>query len=152
MAADTPDGKATSDEDAESATDKEREDSKRPLKEKVLHTRVDETLDSEIKDRAEQLGVSVSNLVRNVLQNAFGMVGDIVANSADIAKSARGEAVDRKEHAVPEVLGWQELELSRNALCATCNEILPKGTKAAVSVLDGPGERTILCLTCKEKS
>jgi len=138
------------DADAELAAD-EPGDGKRPRKEKVLHTRVDETLDSEIKDRAEQLGVSVSNLVRNVLQNAFGMVNDIVTNSANIAKSARGETI-KEDRSESTILGWQEFELSRNALCATCNEILPKGSKAAVSVLDGPGERTIVCLTCKETS
>ena len=61
------------------------------LKERVIHTRVPESLDNEVKRRAGNLGLSVSNLVRNVLENAFGLVEDIVADSAEIARSARGD-------------------------------------------------------------
>ena len=43
-------------------------------KERVIHTRVPESLDDEIKRRATGLGLSVSNLVRNVLQHTFGLV------------------------------------------------------------------------------
>ena len=56
-------------------------------KERVIHTRVPESLDAEIKRKAGDLGLSVSNLVRNVLQNAFGLVEGIVRDSAEIARS-----------------------------------------------------------------
>ena len=46
--------------------------------ERVIHTRVPESLETELKERASELGVSVSNLVRNVLQHALGLVNDIV--------------------------------------------------------------------------
>ena len=36
-------------------------------KERVLHARISDSLDQELKERASSLGVSVSNLVRNVL-------------------------------------------------------------------------------------
>ena len=47
-------------------------------KKRVIHTRVPESLDRELRETASSLGVSVSNLVRNVLLNAFGLVGDIL--------------------------------------------------------------------------
>ena len=56
----------------------------------MLHTRVPERLEAELKERAADLGVSVSNLVRNVLTHAFGLVGDIVADGAQVARSASG--------------------------------------------------------------
>src|SRR4051812_34307346 len=59
-------------------------------KERVIHTRVPPRLEAELKERAADLGVSVSNLVRNVLPHAFGLVGDIVADSAQVARSASG--------------------------------------------------------------
>jgi hypothetical protein len=134
------------------------DDSKPERKEKVLHTRIPESLDSEIKDRANRLGVSVSNLVRNVLQNTFGMVNDIVADSQSIARSARDAAKLRNEAAAaasgepaPNVLGWQPLTLNVNAVCESCNDILGKGTAAHVSVLDGPGKPTFRCGTCVEE-
>src|SRR3954469_8846904 len=58
-------------------------------KERVIHTRVPESLEAELRQKAEDLGISVSNLVRNVLGHAFGLVGDVVADSHAIARAAR---------------------------------------------------------------
>lgn len=127
-----------------SATD---EDDDRDKKPNVIHTRVPEDLDAEIKRRANSLGVSVSNLVRNVLSHAFGLVGDIVADGASVARSARG-AVSQVGVAPPPaapVLGWQEALLALNAVCARCNAILKKGTPAAIAV---PGGNAVLCKRC----
>lgn len=131
-------------------------------KEKVIHTRVSEGLEEEIRERAARLGMSVSNLVRNVLQNTFGLVEDVVADAAHISRSARGDrrATERSAraaaapHAEPApnpILGWQEALLSVNAVCAGCNAILPRGTRAAIAVVDGPGSRPIRCLPCMEE-
>ncbi len=125
-------------------------------KERVIHMRVEPSLDSELKERAERLGVSVSNLVRNILQHAFGLAGDVIRDSQQVARTARGEAP------VPEargdsggspaqpgkLLGWQPFVLGVNALCERCNAILPKGTEASIGVLDGPGPRPIHCNPC----
>src|SRR5262252_4462948 len=59
------------------------------LKERVIHTRVPESLEAELRRRAQDLGISVSNLVRNVLGHAFGLVGDVVADSQAIARAVR---------------------------------------------------------------
>jgi hypothetical protein len=59
-------------------------------KERVIHTRVPESLEAELRERAQHLGISVSNLVRNVLGHAFGLVGDVVADGHAIARAARG--------------------------------------------------------------
>lgn len=134
-------------------------------KEKVIHTRVSEGLEEEIRERAARLGVSVSNLVRNVLQNTFGLVEDVVADAASISRSARGEGRSASDgrsaerdgsgasrNAAPErpgrVLGWQEAVLSVNALCAACNAILPRGTRAAIAVVEGNAPRDIRCPSC----
>lgn len=131
-------------------------------KEKVIHTRVSEGLEEEIRERASRLGVSVSNLVRNVLQNTFGLVEDVVADAANISRSARadgrrrasrGEAADPHSADAPpgRVLGWQEAVLSLNALCEACNAILPRGSRAAIAVVEGGGARPIRCLPCMEE-
>jgi hypothetical protein len=131
-------------------------ESKDDKKERVIHTRVPEQLDDEIKRRAGKLGLSVSNLVRNVLQNAFGLVGDIVFDSAEIARSARSDATALSRSggrtAQPgRVLGWQTALLNINAVCDRCNAILAKGTEAAIAVVDGTGPRPIRCNACLEE-
>jgi hypothetical protein len=142
-------------------------------KERVIHTRVSETLEQELKERATELGVSVSNLVRNVLQNAFGLVADVMADSASVARSAHGvrrssePASGTPDTAAPPVpaaaaaspaaaapgpvIGWQRIVLAVNALCSRCNDILPRGTDAAIGITDG-GARPILCLRCLEET
>src|SRR5262249_29322297 len=122
------------------ADEKDKNDEKEK-KEKVIHTRISESLDDEIRERANRLGLSVSNLVRNVLLNTFGLVEDIVADSANIGRaSGRGSSKARHaaarerrraaadEEAEANVIGWQEVVLNRNAVCDTCNAILKKGT------------------------
>jgi len=126
-------------------------------KKRVIHTRVPESLDRELREKASTLGVSVSNLVRNVLLNAFGLVGDIVADGAKVAESARGAAPDAPagpgapRAGTGAVIGWQELMLGVNAVCVTCNAVLTKGSSAAIAVTDGAGPRPVLCLTCIEE-
>ena len=123
-------------------------------KERVLHTRVPEKLEQELKDRAAELGMSVSNLVRNVLTHAFDLVGDIVVDGAQVARmaSGRGKRGEVPAPADDEVIGWQQLVLQKNAVCSVCNDILPKGRDAAIAITSGnAGSRPFLCLTCLEE-
>jgi hypothetical protein len=117
-------------------------------KERVIHTRVPESLESELRERAQELGMSVSNLVRNVLGHAFGLVGDVVADSHAIARAARGERkatpVAQGVTSIDDVLGWQPIVLAKNAVCAKCNGILPKGKDAAVGV----NSQLVVCPSC----
>ena len=131
-------------------------------KERVIHTRVPESLEAELKDRAAEMGVSVSNLVRNVLSHALGLVNDIVADSEQIVRSARDsiEAGVRAVRGGPTaerettVLGWQPAVLERNAVCDRCNEILPRGSDAAIGIFDGPaaGPPPVVCARCLEEA
>jgi hypothetical protein len=124
-------------------------DEKEP-KERVIHTRVPESLEAELRKRAENLGVSVSNLVRNVLGHAFGLVGDVVADSHAIAKAAKGVA-STAPASVDDVLAWQEMVLAKNAVCARCNELLPKTSDAAIGVAEHGGARVVICSSCFEE-
>jgi len=126
-------------------------------KERVIHTRVPESLEAELRERAQDLGISVSNLVRNVLGHAFGLVGDVVADSHAIARAARGksEPLTRPpaDLAPPldDVLGWQPAVLGKNAVCARCNDLLPRGTDAAIGIAEATSARLVVCTACLEE-
>ncbi len=120
-------------------------------KQRVLHTRVSEELDEELREKAAGLGVSVSNLVRNILLNTVEMVEDLVADSSSIARAASKD----KPPAAPKVpdtklqlLGWQELQLHLNALCEVCNAVLAKGSTAKVAVFSAPTAPVFRCASC----
>jgi hypothetical protein len=130
-------------------------------KERVIHTRVPESLDDEIKRRATDLGLSVSNLVRNILQHTVGLVEDIVHDSAAIARSARDTkaaftdstgASDDSQPPAPEraaqVVGWHSAILNVNAVCDVCNALLPKGSRAGVGIVTGGGAIPFRCSKC----
>jgi hypothetical protein len=130
-------------------------------KERVLHTRVPESLDRHLKTRARGLGLSVSTVVRNVLLNTFGLVEDIVTDSTNIALALAGEdtsadGVGRRgrenppagNRAANDVVGWQEAVLNVNAVCEQCNTVLLKGSRAAIGVRERAGPRSILCPRC----
>ncbi len=122
-------------------------------KERVIHTRVPESLEAQLRQRAGDLGISVSNLVRNVLGHAFGLVGDVVADSQKVARAARGET--RPEGAaaptIEDVLGWQPIVLGKNALCSRCNGLLARGTDAATGVTETGGTRIVICQPCVQE-
>ena len=132
-------------------------------KEKILHARIPESLDKDLKAKAASLGMSVSNLVRHVLTNTLDLVEGVIVDSARIAASATelvgkdkalGIRAGAREAAPPPappdgtLLGWQELVLNLNALCDTCNTILPKGSRAFIGVVQGAGPRPTRCRGC----
>lgn len=130
--------------------EKTKQKSRKPrqTKDRVLQARIPEQLDEELRDRAEQLGLSVSTIVRNVLQNTFDLVEGVVIDSSQIARAL----TERKTaHSEPDtettVIGWQEAILNRNGVCEECNTILPVGERAAIGVPTGP-RATLLCMDC----
>ena len=130
------------------------EDDEPELKERVIHTRVPESLEAELRRRSQELGMSVSNLVRNVLGHAFGLVGDVVADSHAIGRAVRGEsrkvAVQANEATLADVLAWQRIVLAKNAVCARCNNILNKGHDAAIGVTESGAPGPIVCTPCSK--
>lgn len=135
---------------------------RRQTKDRVLQARIPEQLDEELRDRAEQLGLSVSTVVRNVLLHTFNLVEGVVADSAQIARALQGRETTTAapppglptpdpDLADPDtqtpVIGWQEAVLNRNGICETCNTILPMGARAAVGV-PVQTRPVLLCLDC----
>jgi hypothetical protein len=131
---------------------------RRLTKDRVLQARIPEHLDEELRDRAEQLGLSVSTVVRNVLLNTFELVEGVVADSAQLARAIQGRPPTSGSPALPApnteaavdqgaVIGWQEAVLNKNGICETCNTILPLGERAAVGI-PVQARPVLLCLNC----
>ena len=133
-------------------------------KERVLHTRVPDSLDRQLKHRARRLGMSVSTVVRHVLLNTFGLVDDIVTDSTNVALALTGDSSEPASGnslpaatptspapAAGTVLAWQEAVLNLNAVCAHCNAILRRGVRAALGIRDAAGAPVVICPRCLER-
>jgi len=117
-------------------------------KDRVLQARIPEHLDEELRGRAEQLGLSVSTIVRNILLHTFDLVEGVVTDSSKIARVlTRRDTASSDPNTEAAVIGWQEAILNRNGVCEQCNVILPVGQRAAIGVPTG-ARATLLCLEC----
>jgi hypothetical protein len=78
-------------ESRERVSDEPREKS-RERKERILHTRISEQLSDDIRAIADDLRVPVSNLVRNVLEEAFSAVERVSGDVGELIDDVLEEA------------------------------------------------------------
>lgn len=116
-------------------------------KERVIHTRIPASLEEQIKRLADSLRVPVSNLVRNMLEDAIDMtrrVRDRVPAAMGVAGAAASAPDD-----LSDVYGWQSLTLNLDTACARCERGLVAGDDAYVGLTDRPREaRVFICSAC----
>ena len=139
------------------ARNKRGRDKRRTTKDRVLQARIPEQLDEELRNRAEQLGLSVSTIVRNALLHTFELVEGVVADSAQIGRAIQGRATQLRPELPPPdtapyadasgILGWQEAILNLNGICDECNAVLHKGERAALGIPTQP-RPVLLCIKC----
>ncbi len=141
-------------------------------KDRVIQARVPEDLETTLKQAAEKRRMSVSHLIRNVLEDTFTLVDNIVADSSAlveqvsrdakrVAASVRGEGETGKEatdSAAPKELldsvdAWQDVIVNKPGHCIECNRELKRGQRAyrGLSPLQEPGTPAVwLCTDCLE--
>ncbi|MDJ0786565.1 MAG: hypothetical protein QNK05_07125 [Myxococcota bacterium] len=137
-------------------------------KDRLVQARVPETLETSLKNEARRRRTTVSQMIRDILEDTFQLVDGVVANvdqlvtdSARLAgrvADAAGETRRRLESprcgpATPEskevlagVLAWNEVVLNQSAPCARCAAELPRGSRAYLGLSAEAGApRTWLC-------
>ena len=58
------------------------------VKDRLIQTRVPERLESVLKDEAQKRRLTVSHLIRNMLEDTFDLVDTVVTGAGDIAKDS----------------------------------------------------------------
>lgn len=152
-----------------------KSNSKRTRKDRVLHTRVPEALEKELRKKAERMRVPVSNLIRNILEDAFKFVDNVVSDSLSIAESVRKDAMNIAETAkagvralkkqrtgkpqttyppsktLSNVYGWQPIILNLKSTCYFCRKTLQKKTGAMMGVGKPSAPPIFACKQCFKK-
>lgn len=146
-------------------------------KDRVLHTRVPEELEDALQKKAVALRIPVSNLIRNILEDAFQFVENVVADGLSITDSIRKDAIsiaettktgfsalkqpqktlkkispDKKklDSVLSQVYGWQEIVLNKSGACFVCTKEVKKGSKAKMSA-GSVTPPVFLCRPCFKK-
>jgi hypothetical protein len=136
-------------------------------KDQLVQTRVPGELSQTLRDEAKKKRVTVSQLIRNVLEDTFELVDNVVGeavslghtvrrDAARIADSAKGRQKRAGEAAgidpLAAVEAWQQVLLNRDVVCAVCARHVARGERAAFGVGGEPGAPKIwLCAACAER-
>ncbi|MCK0538594.1 hypothetical protein [Alcanivorax quisquiliarum] len=143
-------------------------------KDRVIQTRVPRDLEDTLRNAAERQRVSVSHLIRHVLEDTFQLVDNIVADSASLmgnvsrdarrlAATARGQAaatpVPRQEQSgdaasaqLETVDAWQAVIINRPGHCLQCGTALARGQHAYRGLSAQPGAAPAwLCEQCLQE-
>ena len=114
-------------------------------KDRLIQTRVDRRLQKTLIDEAHNRRMSVSNLVRNILEDAFGLAEPDVAPVLDDVA-----AVDAPE--LDHVIAWNPVVLGREDECAQCRRAIEAGQRGLTGLSEDPSApRVWLCAECGEE-
>jgi hypothetical protein len=143
-------------------------------KDRLIQTRVPEKLETTLKDEARRRRTTVSQMIRNVLEDTFDLVDGVVANvdqivtdsvelAQKVGRDARkigqlGQDVIRDlaalcldplpdaEEKLSHVQAWNEVVLNQPLPCTKCGAELTRGRKAYTGLSDDPEKpRAWLC-------
>lgn len=142
--------------------------SERERKDRLIQTRVPRDLEATLKSEARRRRVTVSHLIRNALEDAFDLVGGVVAdvdqlvtdsvtlarNVGENARKLADPGRPRPEDEAPDladVYAWNEVVLHRATGCSGCGAELARGERGYVGLSDEPrAPRAWLCPACIE--
>lgn len=135
-------------------------------KSRVIQTRVPQDLEDTLKDAAEKKRMTVSHLIRYVLEDTFNLVDGIVSDSSalvenvardakKLAATARGDIPSDgaiNPSALDDVDAWQDVIVNKPSACAQCQTELKRGKKAFRGLSNQENKQAIwLCSACIEK-
>ncbi len=104
-------------------------------KEEYLGARVPKELRDRVIEKAKSLGIPVSILIRNILEESFkGDVAPVVSAGSD--------------QAFESVLGWEKIKLNRQVDCSGCGESLAAGANVTLGL--GAVAPIVLCDRCND--
>jgi len=149
------------------------DDSQRaPRKDRLIQTRVPRDLEATLKDEAQRRRLTVSHLIRNILEDTFELVDGVVADvdqivsdsvslARNVRRSAQRFASAGRETArdaadsdadLSHVYAWNEVVLHRAARCSACGCDIARGERGFTGLSDVPdGPRAWLCQRCIDR-
>ncbi|MBV1861380.1 MAG: hypothetical protein KUG77_23375 [Nannocystaceae bacterium] len=115
-------------------------------KDRLVQTRVNRRLDTAIREEARRRRMSVSNLVRGVLEDAFGLADPDVD---PVLEGGLGVALENP--ALEHIYAWNAVVLGKDARCSRCTASMSSGDSAFIGLSeDAEAARAWLCGECGE--
>jgi hypothetical protein len=133
-------------------------------KDRLIQTRVPRQLASTVKEEARRRRLTVSQLIRNVLEDSLRLVDSVVdevdqlvSDSVELAQQARRIGHSARKRRLPpsdpleQVRAWQPVILNRPADCSKCGTTIARGEDGYAGLSDqSEVPRAWLCRGCIE--
>lgn len=113
-------------------------------KEEYLGARVPKELRDRVVEKAREMAIPVSILMRNILEDAFNY--GVYADNKNASSAPRADT-DLVVGKFETVLGWGRIVLNKSVSCTGCGVELCAGKGVALGL--GAAHPVILCYTCK---
>ncbi len=113
------------------------------MKEKVINARVSEDIYKKILDKSHKHRTTVSRLLRNILEDVLD-THDEVADS--IEDKLRAQVDQRGEN----VIGYQEITLTKDTHCSLCRAVCTANTKAYAIMCSWGFSSQVMCAECQQ--
>ena len=134
-------------------------------KDQLVQTRVPGELSETLREAAKKNRVTVSQLIRNVLEDTFELVDNVVGEAVHLGNTVKRDALRIADTAkgrgrrsgaaldpMAAIEAWQQVLLNKDGVCAQCARVVPRGEQAAVGIGGDPGgPRIWLCASCAAK-
>lgn len=119
-------------------------------KAEYLGARVPAGLREKVIARAEALGIPVSDLIREILEQAFAGTPSVNQDARPAAAPASPAAERRAEPVnYSGIIGWETITLNQARACTACGVPLVPGQEVTFGLaLDG-NDHAILCRKCR---
>jgi hypothetical protein len=141
---------------------------RRPLaksdrKDQLIQTRVPDELSETLREAAKKKRVTVSQLIRDVLEDTFDLVDNVVGEAVHLGSTVKRDAMRIAETAkgrsrrsagaasdpLAAVEAWQPVRLNRDVVCAQCARVVARGEQAAFGISGDPSAPKVwLCAAC----
>ena len=116
-------------------------------KEEYLGARVPKDLRKKVIAKADTLGIPVSILIRNILEEAFK---DQPGRESGSGRATAASTATKRTVKFPDVIAWEEITLNRDIPCSECSRVLMAGSIAAWGLGLPRGNQVVLCEKCRE--
>lgn len=117
-------------------------------KEEYLGARVPKELRDRVTAKAKDLGIPVSILIRNILEESFNDLGEGGNPISNPHFSEGTQSAEKGADKFASVLGWERITLNKSVACVSCGTSLESGTEVTFGL--GGVEPIVLCDQCKD--
>lgn len=140
---------------------------KKDRKDQLVQTRVPGELSETLREAAKKNRVTVSQLIRNVLEDTFDLVDNVVGEAVNLGQTVKRDAMRIAESAkgrgkrpagpgdadpLADVEAWQEVRVNREVVCAQCARVIDRGEHAFFGIGSDPAAPKVwLCSACEQR-